>query len=155
MWMQASGRQPCKKSMSLSWAKGTWELAALPKDRKSVGCKWVFHTKWDALGQVVHYKARLVAKGYSQVEGVDFNETFDSSCQVHHHSMPSCNWGSPRLGDAPNGCEDRISQAILGGGHLYRLAPRVCARWSTTPQVQIEEGHLWVAAIRKSMVQRH
>ena len=56
--------------------KGTWELAALPKDRKSVGSKWVFCTKRDALGQVVCYKARQVAKGYSQVEGVDFNETF-------------------------------------------------------------------------------
>ena len=57
-------------------SKGTWELAALPKDLKSVGCKWVFRTKRDALGQVVRYKARLVAKGYSQVEDVDFNETF-------------------------------------------------------------------------------
>ena len=56
--------------------KGTWELAALPKDRKSVGCKWVISTKRDALGQVVRYKARLVAKEYSQVEGVDLNETF-------------------------------------------------------------------------------
>ena len=56
--------------------KGIWELAALPKDRKSVGCKWVFRTKRDALGQVVRYKARLVAKRYSQVEGIDFNETF-------------------------------------------------------------------------------
>ena len=56
--------------------KGTWELAALPNDRKSVGCKWVFRTKRDVLGQVVRYKARLLAKGYSQVEGVDFNETF-------------------------------------------------------------------------------
>jgi transposase InsO family protein len=57
-------------------SKGTWELAPLPTGRKSVGCKWVFCTKRDALGSVVRYKARLVAKGYSQVEGVDFNETF-------------------------------------------------------------------------------
>jgi hypothetical protein len=41
-----------------------------------VGCKWVFRTKRDASGNVVRYKARLVAKGYSQIEGVDFNETF-------------------------------------------------------------------------------
>ncbi len=26
-------------------ANGTWELVPLPKDRKSVGCKWVFRTK--------------------------------------------------------------------------------------------------------------
>jgi hypothetical protein len=57
-------------------ANGTWELVPLPKDRKSVGCKWVFRTKRDASCHIVRHKARLVAKGYSQVEGVDFNETF-------------------------------------------------------------------------------
>jgi transposase InsO family protein len=57
-------------------ANGTWELAPLPKDRKSVGCKWVFRTKMDAQGNVVRYKARLVARGFSQVEGVDFHDTF-------------------------------------------------------------------------------
>ena len=36
----------------------------------------MFRTKRDASGNVVRYKARLVAKGYSQVAGVDFNETF-------------------------------------------------------------------------------
>jgi len=59
-------------------ANGTWELVLLPKDRKSVGCKWLFCTKRDALGHIVKHKARLVAKGYSQVKGVDFNETFAS-----------------------------------------------------------------------------
>ena len=57
-------------------ANGTWDLAPLPKGRKSVGCKWVFRTKKDALGEVVRHKARLVAKGFSQVAGVDFLETF-------------------------------------------------------------------------------
>ena len=57
-------------------ANGTWELASLPKGRKSVGCKWVFRTKRDASGDVIRHKARLVAKGFSQVAGVDFLETF-------------------------------------------------------------------------------
>lgn len=57
-------------------ANATWELAPLPSHRKRVGCKWVFRTKRDAHGNIVRYKARLVAKGFSQVEGVDFNETF-------------------------------------------------------------------------------
>lgn len=56
--------------------KETWEVALLPPKRSSVGCKWVFSTKRDALGHIVKYKARLVARGFSQVEGVDFNETF-------------------------------------------------------------------------------
>ena len=57
-------------------ANGTWELTPLPKGRKAVKCKWVFRTKKDARGVVVRFKARLVAKGCSQVEGVDFSETF-------------------------------------------------------------------------------
>lgn len=55
---------------------GTWELTTLPKSRKAVGCKWVFKTKRDAAGEIVRYKARLVARGFSQVQGLDFNETF-------------------------------------------------------------------------------
>ena len=54
----------------------TWELTPLPPNRSAIGCKWVFRTKRDAMGHIVRYKARLVAKGYSQVAGVDFNETF-------------------------------------------------------------------------------
>jgi histone deacetylase 1/2 len=57
-------------------ANGTWELVPLPKDHKSVGCKWVFRIKKDASGHIVRHKARLVAKGYFQVEGVDFIKTF-------------------------------------------------------------------------------
>jgi hypothetical protein len=55
---------------------GTWTLEPLPKGRKAVGCKWVFDLKRDKAGNIQRYKARLVAKGYSQVEGVDFQETF-------------------------------------------------------------------------------
>ena len=57
-------------------ANGTWELIPLSKIRQSVSCKGVFRTKRDASGNVMRYKARLVAQGYSQVAGVDFNETF-------------------------------------------------------------------------------
>ena len=57
-------------------ANGTWELTPLPKNRQSVGCKWMFGMERDATGNVVRYKARLVAKDYSQVAGMDFNETF-------------------------------------------------------------------------------
>jgi hypothetical protein len=41
-----------------------------------VGTKWVFCNKQDEQGVVTRNKARLVAKGYSQVKGLNFDETF-------------------------------------------------------------------------------
>ena len=62
------------------------ELVSKPKDRKIVGCKWVFRKKEGTHeGDAVRYKARLVAKGYSQKEGVDYDEIF--SLVVKHTSI--------------------------------------------------------------------
>jgi hypothetical protein len=54
----------------------TWDLVELPKDRRVVGCKWVYKLKKGVDGRNERYKARLVAKGYSQMEGIDFHEIF-------------------------------------------------------------------------------
>ena len=55
-------------------------MTNLPKDHKSVGYKWAFSTKKDALGEIVRYKIRLVAKKFFQVAGVDFNEFITIRC---------------------------------------------------------------------------
>jgi hypothetical protein len=54
----------------------TWELIALPKDKKAIGCKWVYKVKHNADGSVSRYKVRLVAKGYAQTYGIDYEETY-------------------------------------------------------------------------------
>jgi hypothetical protein len=41
-----------------------------------IGTKWVFRNKQDEHGVVTRNKARLVAQGYTQVEGLDFGETY-------------------------------------------------------------------------------
>ena len=54
-----------------------WRLVEKPKDcRNVIGTKWIFKNKQDEHGIVVRNKARLVAQGFSQVEGIDFGETF-------------------------------------------------------------------------------
>jgi hypothetical protein len=50
-------------------------LVERPK-QNVVGTKWVFRNKIDEHGVVTRNKTQLVANGYSQVEGLDFNETF-------------------------------------------------------------------------------
>lgn len=54
-----------------------WELVPQP-DKKVIiiGTKWIFKNKSDEHGNITRNKARLVAQGYTQVEGVDFDETF-------------------------------------------------------------------------------
>ena len=54
----------------------TWEIVTLPTDKRAIGCKWVFKIKYKADGTVDRFKARLVAKGYSQLEGLDYQDTF-------------------------------------------------------------------------------
>jgi hypothetical protein len=51
-----------------------WSLVPRPK-QNVVGTKWVFQNKQDEHGVVTRNKARLVAKGYTQVAGLDFEET--------------------------------------------------------------------------------
>jgi hypothetical protein len=52
-----------------------WHLVPRP-NQNVVGTKWVLRNKQDEHGVVTRNKARLVAKGYSQVEGLDFDETY-------------------------------------------------------------------------------
>ena len=54
----------------------TWEMVPFPSKRKLVQCKWVYRTKVDTNGSDIKYKARLVSKGFSQVQGVQYTETF-------------------------------------------------------------------------------
>jgi hypothetical protein len=54
----------------------TWELVPRPKDKNVVRTKWIFKNKLNENGDIIKNKAILFCKGYSQVEGIDFEETF-------------------------------------------------------------------------------
>ena len=54
----------------------TWDVIKCPKGVNIIGCKWVFKIKQNAASKIDKYKACLVAKGYSQVQGIDYNETY-------------------------------------------------------------------------------
>lgn len=54
----------------------TWIITQIPENKTIVDCKWVYKVKFNADGSVERYKARLVARGYTQIEGLDYHETF-------------------------------------------------------------------------------
>ena len=53
-----------------------WELIPRPKGVNVIGTKWIFKNKSDEHGTVIRKKSRLVTQGYTQVEGINFDETF-------------------------------------------------------------------------------
>ena len=53
-----------------------WYLVPRPSHVNVIGTKWIFKNKNDADGIVIRNKARLVAQGYTQIEGIDYDETF-------------------------------------------------------------------------------
>ena len=50
---------------------GVWKLVDHPDDCKTIKCRWTY-----VLESNGHYKEKLVAKGYTQVQGIDYEETF-------------------------------------------------------------------------------
>jgi hypothetical protein len=67
------------KSMSTN---KVWDLEHIPKEAKTVGCKWVYKTKHDSQGNIERFKTRLMTKGFTQREGINYNETFSPvSCK--------------------------------------------------------------------------
>src|SRR4051812_27278590 len=54
-----------------------WKLVEKPKDcRNAISTKWIFKNNQDEHGIKVRNRAILVAQGFSQIEGIDYEETY-------------------------------------------------------------------------------
>ena len=54
----------------------TWTVVPRPGNRKVLGSRWVYKRKIGTSRKVLKYKARFVVKGFSQIYGLDFDETY-------------------------------------------------------------------------------
>ena len=67
---------------SIHWCEAmATEIKALESnntshDKTPIGCKWVYKIKYKYDVSIERYKACLVVKGYTQVEGIDYHDTF-------------------------------------------------------------------------------
>lgn len=64
-----------KEVVSLE-ANETWTAEALPPWKHAIDSKWDYKTKYKLTREVERYKAHLVARRFTQIEGIDFHETF-------------------------------------------------------------------------------
>lgn len=69
-------RDAVAKEIQALESNNTWSLCSLLKGKSPIGCKWVYKIKYRSDGSIERYKARLVAKCYTQVEGIDYHDTF-------------------------------------------------------------------------------
>ena len=81
------------------------ELVDLPPGRKLVQCKWVYKIKFAVDGSPLKYKDILVAKGYSQVHGIDYNETFLPSGKDGFNQASSSHCSLKAMGGTSYGCK--------------------------------------------------
>ena len=71
VWQEAMHQE-----MTALHTNDTWSLVPRPQNVNVVGSKWIFKIKFKEDGSIEHHKARLVDQGYTQVEGLDYEETF-------------------------------------------------------------------------------
>ena len=73
-WLQ--WEKAIEEELATLEAAGTWVLEEPPPGANVIGSKWVFKAKKDAAGLIAQFKARLVAQGFSQIGGVDYDDTY-------------------------------------------------------------------------------
>jgi hypothetical protein len=77
---EASGEQVWKDAMTEEYQSilknDVWDDVPRLQGKSVVTSKWIYKIKHAVDGSIEKYKPRFVSRGFSQVEGVDYDETF-------------------------------------------------------------------------------
>jgi hypothetical protein len=105
----------------------TFELVSLPEDCKIIGCWWVLTMERSMEGEIIKYKAKaqLIAQRFSQIPGMDFDETFSLVMWLESFKVLLANCNSVGPWDPSNGCCQGISEWGITGGNLHEANPRI------------------------------
>ncbi len=131
-----------KREMQALVENDTFDIVTLPKDCKAIKSKWVYTLKEDKDDNKI-YKARFVAKGYSQVEGIDYSETFS----------PTARMNSIRL-ISQISVEKELELHQMDVKSAYLNAPIDCLIFVEQPEgfvIKNENGEKLVLKLKKSL----
>ena len=78
-------KDACQYEIDTLAKNGTWTLVELPSGWKAIKSKWVFKHKVDGC-----FRAQLVAKGFTQIHGIDYNETFSPVVMPQLYLCATC-----------------------------------------------------------------
>lgn len=48
------------------YENNTWDITDLLRERKPIGCRWIYKIKYKSNGEFDRYRTRLVPKGYNR-----------------------------------------------------------------------------------------
>jgi hypothetical protein len=125
-----------------------WELVERPKGHNVIRTRWFFRNKQDQDGIVVRTKARLVAQGYTQVEGLDFGETYApvTILEAIRILLAYACAHNIKL------YQMDVKSAFLNGYINELVYVEQPPGLEDEPCLQVEKGFVWFEASTKSMV---
>jgi hypothetical protein len=91
--------------------KSAWEIVPIPIDKSMVGLRWIYKVKQVFDGSVEKYKATFVARGFSQIRGIDYDESF--APVTRYSSIRSILALSTQMGSRIHGMD--VKTAFLNG----------------------------------------
>ena len=118
---------------------GTFEIArrsGLPKQAKTLKCKWVYADKLDRDGSIVKLKARLTAMGCFQREGIDYHETFASVARTKTFRVLMSIYNS----NASYTCQHWTSRTLLSTPQMKKKSgsnSQTAMNWPIFPETNL------------------
>ena len=126
-----------------------WELVDLPKGHCTIKGRWVFAVKSDG-----RKKARFVTKGFTQIFGIDYEETFSpvtrfKTFQLLLSLAALHDWEIEALDVKTTYLFGELDEEI----YIYGSTGGFHSKESGEKGLLIEEVHLWTEAVCPSMEQ--